>query len=178
MTIYHGDNNHPVQRELRETGFDWQKSPAHLRLLSKFLRPQVAEDFSKRSGYWEKQLGETSQKAIERFLDEGVLVHADLSEHLASKFKVTELKSMLEVRGLPASGRKSELVSRLVQADPEGMKAIAIEDLAYKLKATELKSMLKQHGLPVSGRKSELISRRSFSSHRPTTKWQSPRQLL
>ena len=121
MTIYHGDNNHPTQREPRETGFDWQKSPAHMRLLSKFLRPRVAEDFSKTSGYWEKQLGETPQKAIERFLDEGVLVHADFSEHLTSKFKVTELKGMLEVRGLPVSGRKSELISRLVHADPEGL---------------------------------------------------------
>ena len=119
-----------------------------MRLLKKFLRPQVTADFSK-----------SDQKVIKSFLDEGLLVHADLGEYLAHKFKVTELKSMLKQRGLPTSGRKSELISRLVQADPEWMQEAATKDLAYKLTVTELKSMLKQRSLPTSGRKSDLISR-------------------
>jgi len=134
-----------------------QKSPAHLRLLKEFLHPQVAKDF--KSGYWKRELGEDPQKAIQSFLDAGLLVHADLGEYLAYKFKVTELKSMLKQRSLPTSGRKSDLVSRLVQADPEWMQEAATKDLAYKLTVTELKSMLRQRSLPTSGRKSDLISR-------------------
>ena len=56
-----------------------QKSSAHLRLLKKFLRPQVAEDFYQ-SGFWKRELGEGPQKAIKSFLDEGLLVqHADFT---------------------------------------------------------------------------------------------------
>jgi tetratricopeptide (TPR) repeat protein len=70
---------------------------------------------------WKLMLGEEPRKAIERFLDAGMLAQASLSEHLA-KFTVAELKDMLRERELPLSGRKNDLILRLVQSDAEGMK--------------------------------------------------------
>ena len=102
-------------------GFDWRKSKAHLLLLSKFLHGETAQAFAK-ADYWKEALGETPQRAIERLGREGVLVTAGLSEQLAYKYKVTELRDMLKQRGIPVSGRKDDLISRLVEADPGGMK--------------------------------------------------------
>lgn len=105
-------------------GTDRRKSPAYLLLLSKFLEPRTAEDFSK-SDNWKEVLKESPQQAIKRFIDDGMLIQADLGGHLAYRFKVNELKNMLKQRGLPVSGRKEDLIARLVQADTEGMKKAA-----------------------------------------------------
>ena len=102
-------------------GFDWQGSSAHLLLLSKFLSPRKSAGFSKTDD-WKTVLRETPKKAIKRFLDEGMIERASLAGLLAYKYKVSDLKKMLKQRGLPVSGRKADLIERLVQADPNGMK--------------------------------------------------------
>jgi len=79
------------------------------------------DDFSD-SDNWKTVLGESPQQAIKRFLDEGVLAQANLNAQLDYKFKATELKDMLKKRALAVSGRKFDLIQRLGQADPEGMK--------------------------------------------------------
>lgn len=104
---------------------DRRNSKAHLLLLSKFLDPQAPEKFLK-SESWQEVLKEPPQKAIKRFLKDGLIAEADLSDHLAYKFKVSDLKEFLKQHGLPVSGRKQDLIGRLIQADPEGMqKAVA-----------------------------------------------------
>lgn len=109
--------------------FDWRKSKAHLLLLSKFIHANRFEDFAKHDywkHWWDSLLGEPSQKAIKRFIDEGMLMTPDLNDLLSYKHKVPELKDMLKQRGLPVSGRKEEMIERLVQTDPDGMrKAVA-----------------------------------------------------
>ena len=51
---------------------------------------------------------------------------ADLNDLLSYKYKVNELKAMLKQRGLPMSGRKDNMIQRLVQTDTNGMrKAVA-----------------------------------------------------
>jgi hypothetical protein len=102
-------------------GFDWRKSPAHLLFLSKFRTPRASDDFSK-SDSWKAVLREAPKKAVKRFLDEGMLEQASLVGLLNYKYRVSELKPMLKQRGLPVSGRKAELIEKLIQADPEGMK--------------------------------------------------------
>ena len=104
-----------------QLGFEWRKSAAHLLLLSKFLHPRTMDDFVE-SDAWKTALGENTKQAIKRFLDEGMLVQADLNAKLDYKFKAAELKDMLKKRGLTLSGRKGDLIQRLIQADPEGMK--------------------------------------------------------
>jgi hypothetical protein len=57
---------------------------------------------------------------------------------------VAQLKDLLREKGLPVSGKKAELVSRLEMLN---------------LSMTELKDMLKKRDLPTSGKKSELVAR-------------------
>ena len=83
------------------------------------------EDFTK-SDSWQEVLKELPQQAIKRFIDDSMLTQADLSGHLSYKFKVNELKNMLRQGGLPVSGRKEDLITRLVQADVDGMKKAAV----------------------------------------------------
>ena len=54
-----------------------------------------------------------------------MLMASGLDGQLSYKYKVTELKDMLKQRGLAVSGRKDEMIQRLVQADTEGMKKAA-----------------------------------------------------
>lgn len=104
-------------------GFDWRKSKAHMLLLSKFVHLENLDKFTKLD-YWENVLGESPKQAIERFVDEGILIAADLNALLSYKYKVTELKDLLKQRNLPVSGSKKEMIQRLVQADHDGMKKV------------------------------------------------------
>lgn len=101
--------------------FNWRESPAHLLFLSKFLRPRTVDDFSK-SDAWKAALKESPSKAVQRFLKEGMLEYADLAGLLEYGYRVSDLKSMLKERGLPVSGRKRDLIERLIQSEPDGMK--------------------------------------------------------
>jgi len=103
-------------------GFDWHRSQAHLLFLSKFLYPKTTQEFAKLD-YWKDVLAEAPDKAIKRFMNEGLLVSPGLPEHLAYRYKVSELQAILKQRSLSVSGRKAELISRLIEADPGGMKS-------------------------------------------------------
>jgi hypothetical protein len=103
--------------------FDWQKSNAHWLLLSKFVHPRKLDDFANDS--WENVLDELPKHAIERFAKEGLVSPANLVDTLSCKCGGAELKKMLKQRGLPVSGRKDEMIQRLVDADPDSMKIIA-----------------------------------------------------
>lgn len=106
-------------------GLEPQKLNAYLLLLTKFRQPQALENFSQ-SDSWSIALGERPEKVVKDFLNKGMLVQTDLRSHLAYKFNTTELKAMLKKRGLRVSGRKDDLMQRLIEADKEGMsKAVA-----------------------------------------------------
>jgi hypothetical protein len=108
-------------------GFNWKKSNAHLELLKKFEEQYSPEDIYRSEVWcnqWKDVLGEHPQKAIKRFTDEGILVEADLPRLLRYKFLVKELKEMCQQRGLPVSGKKDDLISRLIQADEKGMQQL------------------------------------------------------
>lgn len=80
---------------------------------------------------------------------------------------VTELRSLLRSRGLPVSGRKSELIARLQT------QALRKKDTLEDLKVAQLQSLCRQKGLPVSGRKAELIQRLRNGNRGPKPKpWQ------
>jgi hypothetical protein len=100
--------------------FVWKNSEPHLLLLSKFVHGQEIDYFVK-WGNWEQVLNESSQKAIKRFVDEGMLTNADLETIVSYKCKVTDLKNLLKQRGLAVSGNKDELTKRIVQSDKAGM---------------------------------------------------------
>lgn len=76
-----------------------RSSPAHLLLLSKFLTAGMPD--------W--------------FLEQKMLDVEPLKELLDFKFKARELKDMLRQRRLKITGRKAELIDRLIEGDREGM---------------------------------------------------------
>lgn len=100
---------------------DWKESPAHLLLLSKFRNPHSIDDYSKRDE-WKDVLNEEPSKAIKRMINDGYIVKGDLAYTLSYKYKVSELKILLGDSGLIKSGRKYELVTRLIDADKSGMR--------------------------------------------------------
>lgn len=101
-------------------GFDWQKSKSHWLLLSKFIRPQSPDNFAK-SDDWKNVLGEPPRRAINRFIEEGLVIAANLNAKLSYRFISSELKDMLRQLGLPLSGRKDQMIQRLVVADPDSI---------------------------------------------------------
>lgn len=108
---------------------DWTSSDAHLLLLSKFLSPRPPEDFtdSNWASAWATVLSETPSKAIARFRDDGAIEIAGIRDRLGFEFRVAELKQLLRQRNLRLSGRKRELIERLIEADREGMSALVSE---------------------------------------------------
>lgn len=102
---------------------DWKKSPAHLLLLSKFLKPAVPGKFFEKDE-WNRTLSETPKKAIKRMVDDGMVVQANISDIIDAKYKASELKEMLIQRKLPATGRKDELISKLIQVDRKSMEKL------------------------------------------------------
>lgn len=147
---------------------DWKDSPAHLLLLSNFLRGSSPADY-RDAEYWETVLKEKPAKAIDRFIKEGMLKLASLSDHLEHKFKAAELKAMLKSKALKTSGRKEELIYRLIENDRQGM-----EDAARGLdiyRATSEGAKLAQEYVDEDRRKRDdaerdaldLLSRGTFS---------------
>ena len=102
-------------------------SPAHKLLLSKYMRPHTIDDYST-SGSWREVLGELPTQAIDNFVRNGLLRAGNLRDHIYYKYKVPELKIFLRQLPLPVSGRKDELISRLIQADSMGME-IKVQDI-------------------------------------------------
>lgn len=130
-------------------GIDWRKSAAHKLLLTKFIGPHLLSDYTS-SEPWKQVLRESPQKAILRFEKEGVLVRGSLPDCLDASFTLTELKDFLRARQLKVSGKKEDLIARLVDADPDGMKkAVGNEPVfvcspAGLALATEIKHQIDQ----------------------------------
>ena len=102
-------------------GFDWKKSAAHWLLLTKFLNPLEQNYFSGMEA-WESVLGEKPSQSIKRFVDEGLIGLADLENTLIFKYRLQELKDLSKQYGLPVSGKKIDLIKRLIAKDPATMK--------------------------------------------------------
>jgi len=105
---------------------DWRTSPAHLDLLSKFTSGRdIAQVMDWQ--YLKETLSEPTKLAIDRFIAEGMLIPCTLQESIDKTLTAAAIKELLRERGLRLSGRKADLVARLIEAD----RAIA-EEMAGK----------------------------------------------
>lgn len=102
-------------------GFDWKNSNSHWLLLTKFIDARVQNYFSGMEA-WEAVLGEKPSQSIKRFVDEGLIGSADLENALGCKYLLPELKNLSKQYGLPVSGKKIDLIKRLLATDPVTMK--------------------------------------------------------
>ncbi len=91
-----------------------RESRANLMLLAKFLRP---EQLSELGSYWDEALGESRLGVVNRLIDQGLIIPAPLEVKLDLKIKVPDLKSMLKKQGIKQTGRKAELLARLIEND-------------------------------------------------------------
>lgn len=105
---------------------DWRKSPGHIEVLSRFLKPTDCD--------WgpepEHLLGEKRKVAIDRWLSEGIIDECDSVAKAAFKYTVAELKTLLRKHGEPAYGTKATLVERALR--------VARDDVEKKTKSVHL----------------------------------------
>src|SRR6266511_3346003 len=92
--------------------FNWKNSAAHFSLLRAFEKPRAISQVL--SWDWPRQsLQEKTEIAIQRFIQEGLLVPTTLEEALNKLLQVAQLKKLMNERNLPTAGSKSELIERL-----------------------------------------------------------------
>lgn len=91
----------------------WRETPAFLQYLSRYLIPKepVIEDEE-----WERVLKVKPSVVNKRFLQEGVLKEGELPDKLAY-LKATELKEILKRQRQKLSGKKDDLVQRVLAGD-------------------------------------------------------------
>lgn len=115
-------------------GFDaWEAFPAHLLLLEQFLMPRQLDAPADGRGWvhhfdpsrWQKLLGEPPDVAIERFRAGALLRPLTVEEALDCRYNVSGLKELARARAIPMSGRKSDLIQRLLDRDRAGMNTLA-----------------------------------------------------
>lgn len=102
---------------------------AHSLLLSRFTSPSAPRWDMNPAGTsaWTAALSETPNSAISRFIQENLLVPFSpstpeaLTQALGSIYGVVQLKAMLKLRQLKVSGKKDELIARLVDFDSQGL---------------------------------------------------------
>ena len=117
--------------------FDWKNSPAHLDLLSKFVKPRdVAQVMDWL--YLKNTIRESTQDAVDRFIRDGALIPCGIEESAERVLTAAQLKKMLKEPGLKQTGSKEELVERLVAADHAGVERVISRNRVVKCSATGL----------------------------------------
>lgn len=108
-------------------------APAHLALLARFQHAADPDEVA--LPYWDTVLPQPVATTLAAFRRQGWLVDAPWQAVFASRHRVDELKPLLRERGLKVSGKKDELVARLLEADPAAMQARVAQVKAWTLSA-------------------------------------------
>jgi hypothetical protein len=103
------------------TPFDWSKSPAHQLLLTEFLRPKDPAELHQG---WLGALKEPIPIAIDRFEKLKLLQRGTLADVLDYILKVDDLKKYLRECKAKLTGRKVELIQRLIDVAPQKAAAL------------------------------------------------------
>ena len=96
--------------------FDWRTSPGHIALLKAFSRPRSLEQVLNWQ-YLRQEVPEPVTSGIERLKGEGALISSSLEEKVSIKFRVPELKNLLQARGVKGVEGKDALVKSLIDVD-------------------------------------------------------------
>lgn len=91
-------------------------------LLAHFRTAADADSLSMEQ--WRPVLGDTPGHVVKRLIARGLLETPSLIAQLAGALSGDQLKQIAKARGIPHSGTKEKIATRLVQADSAGMEAI------------------------------------------------------
>ena len=121
-----GENEpRPPKQKTHENGiFSKVKTDnAYTLLLSKFMWGSSLKDYecSQVTSYWTPVLGMEANQVIKKFVEHNLIVPANLQIRMNARLGVSDLKKLLKDRGLKVSGKKDQLIKRLVDSDPENM---------------------------------------------------------
>lgn len=108
---------------------------ATLHFLAQFLTVTESTRFDT-DPRWAEILGVSPQKAIQNLVRQGQLEAADLAGRIAYKMRVADLKPLLQERKLPVSGKKEDLIQRLLQADWKTMDRLTAGLVLYRCTET------------------------------------------
>ncbi len=146
--------------ELLNPDFDWKKSINHIQLLSQYIIPNKLKIYD--INYSQSRFNESCADAINRFIQEGMLVNCEIFEIIYCVMKITELKEISKNEGFNFGKTKSELVNNFIMFNYTKAQKIASEykvlkcsDLAKKFldeyKAEELNQKKKVFQLFLEG---------------------------
>jgi hypothetical protein len=77
--------------------------------------------------YWTDAVGGRAEKEVKKMIQDGLVEPCPLNIRLDHLYTVARLKPLLKERGLAVSGRKADLIERLVEIDP-----VALDTLTAK----------------------------------------------
>jgi hypothetical protein len=107
-------------------------SAAQYELLSCLTKQQVDQNLQQA---WTPIVGSIEHN-IALFTSEGLIEEASLEEKFESKFRVAELKALLEKHSIPAKGKKMELIAKYLDTIPLAAAATEVADVRlYRLTA-------------------------------------------
>ena len=114
-------------------------SKSELLLLSKFLSPTSPSRFDGSEG-WEQALGNPPGRSIKKFSTNGLIERPSLEGLIEGAFTISDLKKTLKSFGLPTSGRKAELVSKLIAHDAKNAEQMVqgLDLLVCSIKGSQL----------------------------------------
>jgi hypothetical protein len=102
----------------------WREMPAFLFFLTKFIHPINIESLIKKD-YWKSILKNNPKNVIEYFIKTGIIIEASIEEKIENKCKVPDLKKYLREYNLPISGKKNEMVNRLLSLNKKKITSLA-----------------------------------------------------
>lgn len=106
-----------------------QRQAAYALLLNSFRQPKRWNELPT-DVPWQQLLGCHPEQALRLFLDLGYLEYPDRDLPARAKLRrlsMAELRDLLKERNLRTRGRKSTLIARLLESDPEGMERVTQE---------------------------------------------------
>ncbi len=95
-------------------------TPAQLLALSKFLKPRLLSEVADLQ-YMRDLLGDEPKQVLEAWVATGYLEECPLRDRVEFVYKVPDLKALLRERSLPTTGKKKDLIDRLLATDVNGM---------------------------------------------------------
>ena len=116
---------HKYPEKIKPKQLDGYQTKPHLELLAYFLKPRQIENVTDNPNWrniWESLLSEPPDLAIQKFIQDGMLVISSEKEKIDCLYTVEKLKEMCRKNNLRVSGKKADIIVRLLENIPNQIK--------------------------------------------------------